>query len=144
MGDKLYRSDAEVEEVLRGFESCELPAAGFGHGRHLAVALALLVRLGGEEAAAARMREGLARFIAANGVDPRKYHETLTLFWVRRVGAFAAARAGRGGTLAQLANELVEECGDSRLVYDYYSKALLDSEAARARWVEPDLKPLDF
>ncbi|MDQ3805469.1 MAG: hypothetical protein M3416_16775 [Acidobacteriota bacterium] len=143
MGDKLYRSDEEVEEVLRGFESCELPAAEFDHGRHLTVALALLARLGDERATAARMREGLARFIAGNGVDPRKYHETLTLFWVRRVRAFAA-RAGTGRPLAELANELIEECGDSRLVFEYYSKAVVDSDEARARWVEPDLKPLDF
>jgi len=143
MGDELYRSDEEVEEVLRGFESCETPAAEFDHGRHLTVALALLARLGDERAAAARMREGLARFIAAHGVAPRKYHETLTVFWVRRVNAFAA-RAGAGRTLAELANELIRECGDSRLVFDYYSRALVDSEEARARWVEPDLKALDF
>jgi len=143
MGEELYRSDAEVEEVLRRFEACELPPAEFNHGRHLTVALALLARLGDEGAAASRMRDGLARFISANGVEPRKYHETLTVFWVRRVGAFAA-RAGRGRSLAELANGLVRECGDSRLVFDYYSRALVESDEARARWVEPDIKPFDF
>ncbi|HWS54423.1 MAG TPA: hypothetical protein VN228_09865 [Pyrinomonadaceae bacterium] len=143
MGDELYRSDGEVGEVLRRFESCELPPAEFDHGRHLTVALALVAALGDERRAAARMREGLARFIAANGVSPRKYHETLTVFWVRRVGAFAA-RAGAGRPLAEVANELIAECGDPRLVFEYYSRALVDSEDARARWVEPDLKPLDF
>lgn len=139
----LYRDDEEVEEVLRRFEACELPAAEFGHGRHLCVALALLARLGDEGAALARMRAGLARFIAANGVDARKYHETLTVFWVRRVGAYAA-RAAAGRALAEVANELVRECGDPRLVFEYYSRALVESDEARARWVEPDLKPLDF
>jgi hypothetical protein len=143
MPDVIFRSDEEVEAVLRGFESCELPPANFDHARHLAVALVLLAQLGEERAAAARVREGLKRYIAAHGVDPRKYHETVTVFWVKRVRAFAE-RAGRGRALAELANELARECGDPRLVYDYYSKALVDTEEARTRWVEPDLRAFDF
>lgn len=143
MDGELYRSDGEVEEVLRGFESCTLPPEEFDHGRHLVVALALLVRLGDEGAAAARVREGLVRYIAANGVDPRKYHETVTLFWVKRVQSYLES-AGPGHTLARLANGVSTACGASRLVSEYYSQALLDSEEARTRWVEPDLKPLDF
>ena len=143
MSGVIFRSDEEVEEVLRGFESCELPPAAFDHARHLAVALALLTRLGDEQAATARVREGLKRFIAANGVDPAKYHETVTVFWVKRVRAFME-RAGAGRGLAEMANGLARECGDSRLVYEYYSRALCDTDAARAGWVEPDLKPFDF
>lgn len=143
MDGDLYRSDEEVWELLRGFESCELPAADFDHGRHLVVALALLVRLGGEGAAAARVREGLVRYIAFNGVAPSKYHETITLFWVKRVRAYVE-RAGAGRALVRLANEVNAACGGAGLVKDYYSQPLLDSEEARARWVEPDLKPLDF
>jgi hypothetical protein len=143
MSAEIYRSDGEVEEVLRGFESCALPPAKFDHGRHLVVTLVLLVRLGDERAAAARVREGLVRYIAFNGVDARKYHETITLFWVKRVGSFLA-RAGAGATLAELANAVAEGCGPSRLVGEYYSRELLDSDEARERWVEPDLKALDF
>jgi hypothetical protein len=143
MSDVIFRSDEEVEEVLRGFESCELPPADFDHARHLAVALVLLARLGDERAATVRVREGLAKYLAAHGVDPRKYHETVTVFWVKRVRAFAE-RAVAGRKLAEQANELARECGDPRLVYDYYSKALVDTEEARTRWVEPDLKALDF
>jgi hypothetical protein len=143
MSDVIFRSDGEVEEVLRGFESCELPPADFDHARHLAVALVLLRRLGDERAAAARVRQGLEQYLAAHGVDPRKYHETVTVFWVKRVRAFAE-RAGAGRSLAELANELAEECGAPGLVYDYYSKSLLDTEEARTRRVEPDLKALDF
>jgi len=143
MTEVVFRDDEEVEGVLRGFESCELPPAEFSHAHHLAVALALLARLGDERAAAARIRDGLARYLARHGVDARKYHETITLFWVRRVAAFLA-RAGAGRTLAELANELARECGDPRLVFDYYSRALIGSEEARTGRVEPDLRPLDF
>lgn len=143
MAEVIFRSDEEVEEVWRGFESCELPPAGFDHARHLAVALVLLRRLDDEGAALERVRAGLARYLAAHGVDPHKYHETVTAFWVRRVRAFVE-RAGRGRSLAELANGLTRECADSRLVYDYYSRALMETEEARTRWVDPDLKALDF
>ena len=143
MSEMVFRSDEEVEEVLRGFESCELPPAGFDHAHHMAVALVLLARLGDEGAAVGRVREGLARYLAAHGVDPRKYHETITVFWVKRVRAFVE-RAGAGRALAELANGLARECGNSRLVYDYYSKSLMDTEEARTGWVEPDLKAFDF
>ena len=140
--DELYRSDAEVEEVVRGFESCELPPADFNHREHLLVALCYLLRAGDAEALA-RLRAGIERYVAAHDINPSLYHETITVFWLRRVRAFVGrADAARG--LAELTNALAEECGSSRLVFDYYSKGLIDSEAARRGWVEPDLKSLDF
>ena len=62
---------------------------------------------------------------------------------MRRVLAFVE-QADRARGVAELANELVEECGDSRLACRYYSKERLDSDKARAYWLDSDLKPLDF
>jgi hypothetical protein len=135
-----YRSDAEVEEVVRRFESCELPPSEFNHREHLLVALCYLRRMRDREALE-RLRAGIGRYVAAHGISPSLYHETITVFWLKRVRAFAEDDA-RG--LAQLTNALAEACGSSRLVHDYYSKELLDTERARREWVEPDLKPLDF
>ena len=140
--DEPYRRDEEVEEVVRRFESCELPPAEFNHREHLLVALCYLLRMGDAEALA-RLRARIGGYAAAHGVNPSLYHETVTVFWLRRVRAFIV-RAGAGRGLAELTNGLNEECGSSRLVHDYYSKALIDSEGARRGWVEPDLKPLDF
>ncbi|HEY0174122.1 MAG TPA: hypothetical protein VGB98_24100 [Pyrinomonadaceae bacterium] len=137
-----YKSDGEVLEVVRRFESCELPPADFNHREHLIVALCYLMGAG-DAAALARLRAGIGMYAAAHGVSPSLYNETITVFWLRRVRAFIG-RAGGGPALAELTNRLAEECGGSRLVYDYYSKGLIDSEAARRGWVEPDLKPLDF
>jgi hypothetical protein len=140
--NELYRSAEEVEEVVRRFESCELPPAEFNHREHLLVALCYLRRMDDAEAHA-RVRTHIGRYVEAHGINPSLYHETITVFWLRRVRAFVErADAARG--LAELTNALAEECGSSRLVYDYYSKELLDSEGARRGWVEPDLKPLDF
>ena len=138
-----YASDEEVLEIVRRFEACEFPPDDFNHHPHLVVALCYVLR-GPEPEARARMREGILKFLAHHRIDPASvYHETLTVFWIRRVGSFVE-RAGRGRALAALANELVKSCADSRVVFDYYSKELVASEEARRRLVEPDLRALDF
>ena len=142
MADAHYSSDDEVLEVVAGFESCGLPPAEFNHREHLAVALCYLLRTGDAEALT-RLRAGIAKYAAGHGINPSLYHETVTVFWLRRIRAFAA-RAGAGAGLAALANRLAEECGDSRLVYEYYSKGLIDSAEPRREWREPDVRPLDF
>ena len=137
-----YRSDEEVEEVVRRFEACRYTPDEFNHGPHLTVALCYLLRLP-EPEACALMRRGIRRFLEHHRLGHGVYHETLTVFWVKRVGAFAG-RAGPPRALAALANELLEECGDSRLVYSYYSRERIESDEAREGWVGPDLRPLDF
>lgn len=140
--DARYRSDDEVKEVVRKFESCEFQPSEFKHRLHLTVALSYLLDAPYAEAVE-RMRQSLRRFIARHGIEPRLYHETLTVFWMRRVLAFVE-QADKTRGPAELANELNDACGDSRLVFDYYSKARLDSDKARAYWLDSDLKPLDF
>jgi hypothetical protein len=137
-----YGSDDEVEELVRGFESCELPPAEFNHREHLLVALCYLRRMGDAEALT-RLRAAIGRYAAAHSVNPSLYHETVTVFWLKRVRAFVE-REGGGAGLAALANRVGAECGTSGLVREYYSEGLLDSAEARRVWREPDLKPLDF
>ncbi|MDT7808105.1 MAG: hypothetical protein QOJ70_1918 [Acidobacteriota bacterium] len=137
-----YRSDKEVEEVVRRFESCELPPSAFGHREHLMVALCYLLRMS-EEDALERVRTHLGSYVRAHNINPNLYHETLTVFWLKRVRAFIVS-ACVGLTKAELANHLAGECGNARLVFSYYSKELIDSEGARREWTEPDLRPLDF
>jgi cytochrome c2 len=70
------------------------------------------------------------------------YHETITVFWLRLVAAFAA-RAEVGPSLAEVANRLIVECDNKELIYDYYSRELIESAKAKAEWVEPDLRKLE-
>jgi hypothetical protein len=137
-----YRTDGEVLEVVRRFESCELPPADFNHREHLLVALCYLRRMDDAEALA-HIRARIGSYAAAHGVNPSLYHETITVFWLKRVRSYVG-RAGAGLGLAVMTNALAAECGSSRLIFDYYSKELIDSDAARRGWVEPDLRPLDF
>lgn len=133
---KTYTRIEEIELLVRKFESCELPLAEFNHREHLTVALWYLSRLT-EREAIERMRAGLLRFISHYGETG--YHETITLFWLKVVRGFIE-EAGAGRPLADIANQLVEARGNSRLIFDYYSKELISSEEAKRRWVEPDRK----
>jgi hypothetical protein len=139
--NELYQTDEEVLEVVRRFESCEYAPDDFKHRLHLAVALVYLLDAP-YHVALERIRSRLKRFTEHHGLSG-VYHETLTVFWVRRVLAFTE-QADRARGLAQLANELSNACADPRVVFDYYSKARIESDKARAYWLDSDLRPLDF
>src|SRR5215217_4529512 len=75
-------------EFVRAVESGELPNARFGHRDHLRLAWLYLADSGpGRQAEArARMAATLRRFAARHGAAQR-YHETLTVLWMRLVDA---------------------------------------------------------
>jgi hypothetical protein len=139
-----YRSNEEIETVVRDFESCTTKPADFNHRAHLTVAFAYLhlSRLNVAEATD-RMRAGLYRFVDHNDIDRQKYNETITIFWIKRVHSFLA-EADTERLASDIANEMIEACGGTKLVYEYYSKERLSTDEARTMWVEPDVKPLDF
>ena len=77
----LYQSEIEIENVVRGFEKCETGKEEFKHRHHLVVAVWYLQTLD-REAAVARMRSSLLRFLDHHGIDNGKYSETITRFWI--------------------------------------------------------------
>ncbi|HEY0321426.1 MAG TPA: hypothetical protein VGC66_10750 [Pyrinomonadaceae bacterium] len=132
-----YRSDDELRLLAEGFESCSLPDESFDHHAHLAVAIWYLSNMSVEETTA-KMREGLLRFLAHYEVDPQKYNETITQFWVKRLYKLLS-ETDSNLTLAERANQTIESAGDSKIVFLYYSRRRVFSEEARTSWVEPDL-----
>lgn len=138
-----FRSTGEVLSLLRRFEDCTLPRDEWTHAAHLTVALWHLLEYDWEEAVS-RVRRGILRYNAAHGVRTTPtggYHETLTLFWMRRVRAFLEDGRNEARSLVALANDLADAL-DSRLPFEYYTRERLFSSEARAAWVEPDLKSL--
>ena len=93
-------SEEDIEKVVRGFETCQTSASEFKHKDHLLVAV-WYVHNFGREAALERMREGLLRFIAHHQVDPKKYSEEVTQFWIDRI----AERLDQVGNVS-----IVEKC----------------------------------
>ena len=76
-----YSSEAEIEAVVRGFETCETDKTAFKHREHMTVAVWYLQTLD-TKAAVERMRTGLLRFLDHHGVPREKYSEEITVYWI--------------------------------------------------------------
>ena len=80
----LYDSEQQIEQVVRGFETCATAAGDFHHREHLTVAVWYLQTLSPRETVA-KLRAALLRFLDHHGVDRGKYSEDVTVFWVDAV-----------------------------------------------------------
>ena len=100
-------SEREIEDLVRGFETCETGADDFKHKDHLVVAVWYVHKLG-RDAALERMREGLMRFLAHYEGNTQKYSEEITRYWIERV----AARLDELGNVS-----VVEKC--NRIILDH-------------------------
>jgi hypothetical protein len=121
-----------------------LPASEWTHAAHLVTRLWHATSFDGPDALS-RMRAGILRLNMAHGTpntDTRGYHETITRAYLVLLARFARANADLDG--AALAQALLSSPLAQRdALFNYYSKDLLRSVAARRDWVEPDLGALD-
>jgi len=140
-----YESLEQIEAIVQGFETCSLSKADFTHRNHLTVVL-LYLKYNSFADAAALMRAGLLRFIEHHDVPREKYNETITMFWLQAVQAFIDKHRldSREADPVSLTNELLHHYQNPGLVFEYYSRELISSAAAKSRWVEPDLKKIDL
>jgi hypothetical protein len=104
--NRLYESEAEIEQVVRGFETCATAKTDFHHREHLTVAVWYLQTLSRAETVE-RMRAGLLRFLDHHGVDRKKYSEEVTVFWVDAV-ASRLEEIGADASLLQKCNQVIE------------------------------------
>jgi hypothetical protein len=102
----LYKSEEEIEQVVRGFETCTTPAANFHHREHLVVAVWYLQTFSPRDTVA-RMRSALLRFLDHHGVDRGKYSDDITLFWVDTVARYLEGIAP-AASLVDKCNQVVE------------------------------------
>lgn len=131
-------SDAD-QRFLAAFENCELAAQEFGHREHVRLAYIYLSQQRDDDALD-KLQSGLQRFLAHLGAPSSKYHETLTRAWLLAVRHFMHA-AGPTSSFAEfIASDarLLDQC----IMETHYTPGLLWSDAARARFVEPDLQPI--
>jgi hypothetical protein len=133
-----YFSEAEIEEVVRRFESCDYTPEEFVHTRHLTVAAWYFFHFD-TRAAEKRMRAGLQNFIRHHGKNG--YHVTITEFWLRLVNR-AWRETGPGQELVSRVNQVVEDLNNKNLIYECYNPERLQSPEAKAAWIEPELKQI--
>jgi hypothetical protein len=132
-----YRTEEEIEDVVRRFETCTYTPEEFVHARHLTVAAWCFATME-SEAAREKVRTGLRRFIAHHGKNG--YHVTITEFWLERVGKLVAELREKEEGLVPLVNSVVERSRDKNLIYEFYTRERIASAEAKAARIEPDIK----
>lgn len=136
---KHYADENEIFELVRSFENGTIRREDWHHAEHLVVALFYLNNHN-IEAATEKMRSGIFSLLRdAFAVDLAKempYHETLTIFWMRTVAIFNAAR--NGASLLDKANEVIEKF-DKDYPLKFYSRERLFSDEAKACFIDGDL-----
>ena len=129
-------SPITVDELVANFLAGTLPRESWTHPAHLFVCQHLL-RTATPDEVLADLRHRIPDHNARVGVLPYHggYHETVTRYFVEAVG-----RVG-----AHAVDEVVDHpwCHVDAPAR-HWSRGLLWSDAARSRWVEPDLAPLPW
>lgn len=129
--------DPTARDLFDRFTGLTLPSTDWNHAAHLTVCR---VALDDRSPAAALtfLRDTIRRYNEATGrinTAEAGYHETLTVYYVGAVAVLGAAPLD-----AVLA---ADSCARSAPLR-YWSRDRLFSRAARADWVDPDLRPLPW
>lgn len=127
--------DSETRRVHQTFCDRTLPKIEWTHEAHLRVCLATLSTMATDDAVVF-LRHGISAYNAATGVENTPtsgYHETLTVYYTRTIADLRAT------TIEQV---LVSPRVSTASPLSHWSRSVLFSAAARARWVEPDLVDL--
>jgi hypothetical protein len=127
---------------LRDFEAAAIPAVAWTHRAHLTVGTSYVLRFGSEEALE-RMRSGILRLNRSHGTpetDSRGYHETITRAYVTLLAGFLATLPPGGSPGSVVAAVLASPLAERDVLFQYYSRALLLSPAARRAFHAPDLR----
>jgi hypothetical protein len=125
------------DEFLEAFHSCRLPKEEFSNLNHFRLAWLHVHRESLAEAEE-HIRTGIRAYAAHLGAAD-KYHETITLAWVKLVATH------REATFEEFLRENLGRLNPGTL-HRFWSPELLAGERARLEWVAPDLKdlPLDL
>ena len=126
------------DAFVLAFEKCELPAEAFRHREHLRLSF-IYLRRHGFDGARVRISEVIRRYALHNGAA-QKYHETITIAWLRIVQG-AMANVPAGASFEDMLRAFPELLNKGVLM-EFYSSELLATDRARGAFVEPDRKSL--
>lgn len=140
-----YQTESEIENLVTQFQNQTLPPPAWTHEAHLTVAVWHLKNHTLPEATCL-LRSGIITYNKASGgknTPTGGYHETITLLWIKIIHDFVCKNSDIN--LLDLCNAfLASEYATREFPLQFYSRELLFSTDARAFWVEPDLKNLNF
>ena len=133
-----FTSLEEIAALHQAFMNGEIALQDFHHREHLAVAFFICLQ-NDKATAIRRINEGLNKYLSRYGMQT-EFHATMTGFWVVAVQQTLASNTSKA--LLEQANEILERFSNTALITQFYSSALLNSEAAREDFLLPDLQPL--
>ena len=136
-------TDAELDELVRRFDSLTLTKPEWTHAAHLAVGLWHVSRYGPNDALA-RLRRGIRRLNESHSTANSAtsgYPETVTRAYAQLLAAFAERHGGES-VARRLAHLYASPLAGRQVLLRFYSRARLESSEARLDWVEPDVAPL--
>ena len=127
-----YQTEAEIESVVQGLESCTTGKDDFPHRKHLTVAVWYL-RQGTVEQAFEKMRSSLLKFLDHHGIGRGKYKEELTRAWINLVQS-ELEQLDPNLSLVTTTNLVIDRLSDVQAVFARYPNNLaLQSEAKISR-----------
>jgi hypothetical protein len=128
-------------EFRLAMEECRVAGDGFHHRDHIRLAWIYLQDASQAEAADS-IRRTIRRYARHHGAT-QKYHETMTLAWMRLVASAIRSTSHRAsGTTFEAFVSENSFLLDKDALKRFYSTDLLSSDRARQEWVEPDLAGL--
>lgn len=127
-------TDAD-KAFLQSFEECSLGAKCWSHAAHVRMGWLVLEASSSFVEALERIRSGIMRFNSTkNSIG---YHETITIAFARLIDSRRRPGETLEAFLARNPDLLEKDC-----LKRFYTPAILASEEARHRFVEPDLAAL--
>jgi hypothetical protein len=138
-----FSTDEDVGALLTAFHDGTLPRSAWNHRAHMTAALSFGRALPAGAALDA-MRAGILKLNESAGIESTPdsgYHETITRFYMHVIALHVGANPTPRSAAAD-ANALMDVWGRADLPLDFWSRELLFSRDARARWVAPDRQPL--
>lgn len=130
------------DAFFAAFESCRLNRTDWTHEVHVRAAWIALNRADRFEQALERIRLGIQRLNAAFGTPPDKYHETMTVGFMRIISDRRADDPVCSDSSEFLAAHEDLLSREEPILYRYYSPTLLESRLAHEQYVAPDLLSL--
>lgn len=133
-----YENEHEIALMVGKFEDGSIAESEWRHAEHLVTACFYLSKHD-FQTALDKMRSGILNLLKAFGADSSKYHETLTVAWMRIVDE--SRKSNNAQDIAKICDEICDAL-DRDEPLKYYSREKLYSDAARREFVGPDLAPL--
>ncbi|MBW4441613.1 MAG: hypothetical protein KME10_10340 [Plectolyngbya sp. WJT66-NPBG17] len=137
-------AESEIVELVQAFEDCSLARLQWTHSAHLTVALWYLINY--PSTATDQICYGIQRYNQVHGVESTPtsgYHETIMQFWIALIQNYLSC-IDIHDLLLSLTHRFIDDHSDPALLFEYYSPDRIFSPEARSRWMEPNLKSLNY